>query len=732
MSVTVLGVRHHGPGSARAVRAALEQLRPDVVLIEGPPEADALVGHVSALVPPVALLAHLVDEPARAAFWPFAEFSPEWQALVYADAAGVPAQFIDWPAAASLAVDREDRDESALRGDPISLLSAAAGHDDPERWWEDTVEHRTGGDPLELFAAIGEVMTALRDSSVEDGMAPTREELWREACMRRAIRAAVKEHATVAVICGAWHVPALQTLPPAARDNELLRDLPKRKTHITWIPWTSQRLSFASGYGAGISSPGWYQHLWRSTDLVAERWIARVTTLLREADLPASPASAVEAVRLAEAVAAVRGRALPGLTELTEAATSVLCNGDPIPMALVHERLVVGYELGEVPPDVPTVPLQADFEATVRRLRFKPTAEDKLVELDLRNETDRARSLLLHRLPLLGVPWGRQTSTTGKGTFKEGWQLRWQPDFVVSLLEHARFGTTIEAAACAVVTERAGTVESLAQVTALVETTVIAALTAALPAVTAALEQRSARTGDVGSLMAALPPLARVLRYGDVRSTETELVQSVVDSLLVRIVAGLPPATVGLDEDAVAALAEAYEQAEQSIVLVGSPEQVVAWRGAQRAVAGNRAAAPLLAGRTVRLLLDAGEYGGEDAQVRLARALSRGVPPGEAVAWLDGFLRGSGLLLLRDDVLWGLLDEWLSGLSGEHFDAALPLLRRAFAGFASGERRQMGERARHGGRGRVAAATEEDWDASRVALVVPVLAQLLGVAVSHA
>ena len=92
--------------------------------------------------------------------------------------------------------------------------------------------------------------------------------------------------------------------------------------------------------------------------------------MLRQADLPASPAAAVEAVRLAEAVAAVRGRSLPGLTELTEAATSVLCNGDSIPMRVVWDELVVGHELGEVPPDVPTVPLQADFEATTRRLRF--------------------------------------------------------------------------------------------------------------------------------------------------------------------------------------------------------------------------------------------------------------------------------------------------------------------------------------------------------------------------
>ena len=32
-AVTLYGVRHHGPGSARSVRAALAEQRPDIVLI---------------------------------------------------------------------------------------------------------------------------------------------------------------------------------------------------------------------------------------------------------------------------------------------------------------------------------------------------------------------------------------------------------------------------------------------------------------------------------------------------------------------------------------------------------------------------------------------------------------------------------------------------------------------------------------------------------------------------
>ena len=212
------------------------------------------------------------------------------------------------------------------------------------------------------------------------------------------------------------------------------------------MPWTAQRLTYASGYGAGVSSPGWYAHLWRTTDHIAERWVARVAALLRAADLAASPASAVETVRLAEAVAAIRGRSLPGLSELTDAVLAVLCQGDQVPLSLINGQLVVGDELGVVPADVPTVPLHADFEATCRRLRFRPTATHREVELDLRGDTDRDRSRLLHRLRLLGIYWGEVTSAQSSGTFREGWILRWRPEYVVladragQVRDHGRAG----------------------------------------------------------------------------------------------------------------------------------------------------------------------------------------------------------------------------------------------------------------------------------------------------
>ncbi|CAM5641029.1 hypothetical protein SVIOM342S_08518 [Streptomyces violaceorubidus] len=178
----LLGVRHHGPGSARAVRAALDAVRPGVVLVEGPPEADALIPLAAdeGMRPPVALLAHAVDEPGHSAFWPLAEFSPEWVAVRWALEHDVPARFIDLPATHTLAWraadDRADGGDpgdrpgtvaSDVRGDPLAALAAAAGHDDPERWWEDVIEHRSPGE--------GDVLRAVhRGGGGDDGAARDR------------------------------------------------------------------------------------------------------------------------------------------------------------------------------------------------------------------------------------------------------------------------------------------------------------------------------------------------------------------------------------------------------------------------------------------------------------------------------------------------------------------------------------------------------------------------------
>ncbi|MET3986764.1 DUF5682 family protein [Streptomyces sp. PvR034] len=719
----LLGVRHHGPGSARAVRAALDAAAPRAVLIEGPPEGDALLPLAAdpTMRPPVALLAHAADDPGRAAFWPLADFSPEWVAIRWAQTRGIPVRFIDLPAAHSLAVvpgaDAEPESGPGTEGapvpgirlDPLAALAGAAGYEDPEQWWEDVVEHRGSGggaEPLAAFEALGEAMAALREE-YGDGGHPR--DAVREAYMRQRMRAARREFGDdYAVVCGAWHVPALRAKTTAAADKALLTGLPKVKVETTWVPWTHRRLARAGGYGAGITSPGWYAHLFAARDRPVERWLTKVAGLLREADRQVSSAHVIEAVRLAETLAALRGRPLAGLGETLEAATAVMCEGSTVPLGLIEDRLVVGDVLGEVPDRAPVVPLQRDLTRLQRSLRLKAEAQQRDLELDLRKDTDGAKSLLLHRLRLLGIGWGAPTaSRSSTGTFRESWRLRWEPELSVRVAEAGIWGTTVLAAATAKAEADAAAAAELGEVTALAEQCLLAGLGQALPAVLRALADRAALDTDVARLARALPALARSLRYGDVRGTDTAALGTVAAGLAERICVALPPAcAAGLDADAAVELRGHVDAVHGAIGLLDRGDAADAadglrgrWSGVLRTLAGRDTVPGPIRGRAVRLLLDDGALTAEETARLMGLALSPAAGPADAAGWIEGFAGGAsggGTLLVHDERLLGLIDGWLTGVPERAFVDVLPLLRRTFGAYEPGVKRTLGELVRRG------------------------------------
>ncbi|MFF3453032.1 DUF5682 family protein [Streptomyces sp. NPDC002730] len=844
----LLGVRHHGPGSARAVRAALEAASPAAVLIEGPPEGDALLALAAdeQMRPPVALLAHAVDDPGRAAFWPLAEFSPEWVALRWALGRGVPVRFIDLPAAHSLAsaaqeetanpdaadgepgstegaeqpegsgagtgapgagadsvhpegpgtggpsgvapptgqapegsgapvatpgapgttgslppdgrtpgaeggdgagtVGPEDErgapDPRGLRIDPIAVLAETAGYDDPERWWEDVIEHRGTGadaaDPRAPFAALGDAMAALRETYGHGGHD---RDLAREAHMRIQLRAARKEFGDdVAVVCGAWHVPALEEKTTVAADRALLKGLPKVKTEMTWVPWTYRRLARHSGYGAGIDSPGWYGHLFGAADRPVERWMTKVAGLLRDEDRLVSSAHVIEAVRLAETLAAMRGRPLAGLTETTDAIRAVMCEGSDVPLDLIRDRLVVGDVLGEVPDAAPAVPLQRDLTRLQRSLRLKPEALERELELDLRKETDAAKSRLLHRLRLLSIGWGEPVTGRGStGTFRESWRLRWEPELFVKVAEAGVWGTTVLSAATAKAESKAVSATALADVTALAEQCLLAELPDALPVVMRALADRAALDADVGHLAQALPALARSLRYGDVRSTDTAALGEVAAGLAERICVGLPPACTGLDADGAAEMRGHLDGVHTAIGLLPKDRELIArWGSVLHRLAARDTVPGVIRGRAARLLLDDGRLEEDEAARLMGLALSAGTPTADAAAWIEGFVGGAsggGMLLVHDERLLALVDAWLTGVPADAFTDVLPLLRRTFSAYEPGVRRTLGELVRRGPAAASGPTHGESTmpgfgpglDGPRADAVLPVLHLLLGI-----
>lgn len=744
----LFGIRHHGPGSARALQGSLHELKPDAILVEGPPDANDILhwlGHED-MEPPIALLVYRPDKPEVASSYPFAEFSPEFQALRYGVRHDITTRFFDLPQATMLATEtRPMMPDTAV----FEQIAAATGHNDYELWWNALIEQRQN--QTDLFTGILELMQTMRTAADEIPRPELDEEtavshaeaeqlaLQREAHMRRAIRQAYAEGCRrIAVICGAWHTPALLNLDNEAADDTLLADLPSVTVETAWVPWTYGRLSAAKGYGAGIRAPGWYHHLWQMSAQQATptqmsiAWLSHVAQLLRNHDLDASSAHIIEAVRLAEALAAMRGLPAPGLPELNEATQTVLCFGDVAPMQLIQKQLIISERMGAVPPDSPMIPLQRDLHQQQRHLRMRPEPEPTTLNLDLRNETHRARSQLLHRLNLLNVPWGKITPVRGQsGTYQEVWQLMWQPSFVVRVIEAGVWGNTVETAVTNFATDQAIQAQDLPTLTNLLDQALLADLPELVLSLLTRIEEQAAISSDVPHMMDALLPLARVLRYGDVRQTDPTLVRHVVDTLVTRICIGLPSTCASLDNDAAAEILDKVTAVHAVIATQQNSDHLDAWSATLRQLADQIGIHGLLAGKATRLLLDTAVLQPEDAATRLERVLSSSTANANQLVqmafWIEGFLKGSGLLVLHDQTLWQLLDGWVMKLDPERFQTILPLLRRTFATFSEAARQQIMDRVRFGGASANQPIHAPTFNEEQANKVLPLVAQLLGI-----
>lgn len=704
-SVQVFGIRHHGPGSARRLVQALDTWQPDCILLEFPADGQRALDQAApmALEPPVALVMYGQDDIQGAYYYPFARFSPEWQALQWAARHSVPVQAMDLPVGTMLELRRLPQQLATtapthFQQDPLGEVAQLAGYSDKEQWWELTFEQET--DDFALFAAIQTLMAALRTDHES-----SREILLREAYMRKVLRKAVGESwQRIAVVCGAWHSPALSDLArykPAA-DAQVLKGLPKGKVEAAWIPWSYPRLAREGGYGAGVHSPAWYELRYEYGHDASAHWMVKAAQLLRAEGIDTSPAHAQEGVRLAQALAAMEGQRIPGLRDLAAAALSTLCAGATARLALIEQRLMLGDKVGTVPESASVVPLQKDLTQLLKASRInkywglvgeqwlKATATQPQGGIDLREPTDLLKSRLLYQLQILDIPWGavQEGPNNDLGGFKERWRLLWMPEFSLSVLEAAMWGNTVAEAAENRLQQPLPDAD-LATLARGVLLGLRAQLPQAVSTLTRHLRDRSALTRDVRELLSGLPPLIRIIQYGDARKTDVTALALLVEEIAPRLAAGLTGAATGLDEEAATVLLRDLLAVHRGLCQLGLPLLDDHWWPALQRLADTPTTVPLLQGIAVRLLLDQHLLDVAAVAQRMDFALSAGNEPLEVAQWLSGFLHGSGLLLLHHRQLWSLVDAWVAGIDMDALENLLPLLRRTFAQFSPHERQQM-------------------------------------------
>jgi hypothetical protein len=524
----------------------------------------------------------------------------------------------------------------------------------------------------------------------------------REAYMRIQIRQALKEYeGAIAVVCGAWHLSALRAPAKHADDkaliNNLPKDLPKIKVEATWVPWTDSRLSYRSGYGAGVLSPGWYRHLWslygEDQSLTAEQfasvWQAKTASMLRKEGYPAPTASAIEAARLALGLSALRGVQVPGLAEMREASLATLCYGDEVALGLIERKLFIGERVGEIDERVPQMPLARDLAQWQKKTRLKPEDLEQEVRVDLRTDAGLLKSTLLHRLNLIQVPWGKLLEAeAGRGTFREVWVLRWVPELSVSLAEALIHGVTIEQAAGNRTLERAKASNSVTELAELIRAALVADLPEAATSCIERLQEAAIHASDITDLMSAIAPLVRVLRYGNARKMPEDALRALVIAMSAEVNAGVRVGSHSLDQDSATARVQAMRAYDEALGIFADASLSENWRRQLGLMVEDDQVAAPVSGLSLRRLHDLLVWDLPAVAAAFSRHTS-GQELQKAGAFLENFLSGGSEVILQDQPLLQLIDAWICELDEQDFVEALPLLRRSFAGFDGVARRRL-------------------------------------------
>lgn len=707
------GIRHLSPAGAFYLRRFLDEKRPKMVLVEGPDDLADMLVHLQnpEAKPPVAVLAYTKEAPVRTILYPFAEYSPEYQAVLWCGENGAECRFIDLPTEAFLALPSV---EETAQGEEERFLVYRAldqrtGEDGHETFWERTLEQAGSAEGYHqganLFGKSLRELTQGKDSDWE-------EILLREAWMRKQIRAALQDGIApeqMVIVTGAYHVEGLKSWrqEPSQEEMERLCHLPRVSANHTLMPYSDYRLSSRSGYGAGNKAPAYYALLWKALlhqapMETAYNYLSRIAGYQRSSGSPVSSASVIEAVRLSYELARLRGGHMPALRDLRDAAVTCLGGGDMASVSLAVADTEIGTKIGSLPEGVSRTSIQEDFYRQLKELKLDKyrdiTAQD--LALDLREKRnvvseksaflDLHRSFFLHRLRVLGVSFVNEKKRQQENaTWGEQWVLRWTPEAEIELVEAALKGDTIVQAAAFHMKEQADNAGSLSLMAQMIEDSFLCGMPAAARYATDILALRAVDAVSLEELAGTVERLSAVIRYGGIRQVEAAPLLPILEKIFYRACLLLSGAC-HCDDNASGAVAAAMQQLNAAALshdfLNGEAWLSALWQVADRDDFNTK-----LSGFAAAILLERGQMDTERLKLEVLRRLSFGTPAELGAGWFEGLAMKNRYALIARLSLWESLDNYLEGLDDEAFKRALVFLRRAFADFSAKEKDEIAE-----------------------------------------
>jgi len=701
------GIRHFSPAGAYFLRQFLDEVKPSLVLIEGPADFDFLIDDIVSkkLVPPFAIMAYTKEAPIDTILYPFAEYSPEYQAIIWARENNKECHFFDLESDIMLGFGRTDddtKDEETISKEPEKNKSDV----DMEGFWERNLEQ---GENMDAYRAGSALFGgSIRKDTNADDKSFIRDTV-RESFMKRKIKEYIEkgfDTEKIVAITGAFHTSAIESLEGAMSDKEY-KALVRRESNVTLMPYSYYRLSKRTGYGAGNAAPAYYELLWQgflNGDITyhERKYLSSLAKYMREHGGIVSSAQVIEATRLARELAIIRGGSVPTLEDLKDASITCMGGGSFGEMAMGFAETDIGKKIGSVPQDAMQTSIQSDFTSKLKQLKLEKYKElvATPLQLDLRENLrvkskdsaflDLNRSFFLYRLVVLGIDFAKiKRSNQDNATWAENWILQWTPEAEIQIVESVLKGDTIADAVAFVLSERLLEATKISEIAEVIEDAFNCGLPKIVEGAKRSLDEMTNGAIAMCDIADTVSKLSNMILFGDIRKLDREPLIPIVKRLCIRASLMLVGESA-CDDIAAASLAEDIQKIHNVFMVQDFLDESL-WFDKLTELSNRDDLNTKISGLATAILLDAGKIDEPTLRKEVSRRLSVGMPAELGANWFAGLSMRNHYALIGRLTLWESLSEYLDTLDEEEFRRSAVFLRRAFVEYSAKEKDMIAE-----------------------------------------
>lgn len=739
--IAFLPVRHHSPACAYHLKQTIASFLPDVILIEGPKNANALIPVMvhDDTKPPFAVYYSYDDKTGRISeekrqykcYYPFLEYSPELVALKCAKMAGIEAAFIDMPYGDILTAckagngllreaEKNNYNDDYLlsQNEYIGRLCAESGVRNFDEFWEKYFE--INGLAVSDEQWFSNLLLHCRQARENQTMESLQAEgcIAREAFMAEEIKKWSETKRRILVVTGGFHTPALLARMSEPENTAKDKPVPEKDQGVFLMPYSMEAADALNGYASGMPYPEFYQTVWEFLEAAAKEpgeeqaayrqavleFLLQTGRVVRRQGGNLSTYDVICAEAMTGGLSALRGKRQPGAYELFDAALSSFVKGEysmasDEPMRVLS-RLMTGSRKGRLCVEAELPPIVQDFEAQCKKFRIK---EHSTLAMDITlsvfsKPKHRQMSMFFHRLAFLNAGFASRIkgpnlqSGRDRNLIREIWKYKWSVEVTSALIDSSVYGGTVEEAVKGLVREKMREELDAWQGALLLSQLFEMGISEHLQQVYDRLEEQMLTDTDFFSLAKALAVLRKLKESEILYQTKLSL-----DSLLAlncrRLIFLLPGMVTVKEEDlepVMEAVKQLYQMTEETGPMAGL-DMREAFLAALFRMEQEHKITPGLNGCIQGVLYVCGKK--SEAELEAAcRSYLAGTK--KQVMKTAGFFRG--LFYCARDVIFigntflNMLDGFLRQVDAESFMGMLPELRMAFTHFTPGEIDRIG------------------------------------------